>query len=148
VQRLPVRFLRSGAGIVSGLRRYAPMKPSRGTEWPPEVKAEITRLDGGRCVCERAGFPPEVVARCGGSLETDHVRKGGTGMKSESVVSNGVTLSAWCHRWKTENGKVARPKLLDWIAVRDGGCIHVDYVWGCSSCRRRSDPLTLSDVAG
>lgn len=126
------------------LRRYGPMKASRGTQWPPEVKGEITRLDGGRCVCERAGFPAEVVARCGGDLETDHVRKGGMGMKSDSVVSNGATLSAWCHRWKTDNGKVARPLLLDWIAKRSGDdCGHVDRNPSCVICIRRSDPLTV-----
>ena len=120
------------------------MKQSRGTEWPPEVKAEILRLDGHRCVCERAHFPPRVVGRCGGDLQVDHVRAShGTGMKSDSIVSNGATLSAFCHRWKTEHGKEARPLLLDWIAIRDGGCTHVEPVWGCSSCQRRSDPLTV-----
>ncbi len=126
------------------LRRYAPMKPSRGTEWPPEVRAEITRLDGGRCVCDRAGFPFEVVARCGGDMQLDHVRASGAiGMKSRSTVDNGATLSAWCHRWKTEHGKEARPLLLDWIARRSGECQHVDPVFGCSSCARRTDPLTV-----
>ena len=123
------------------LRRYAPIRPSLGTRWPPEVRAEITRLDGGRCVCERAGFPPEVVARCGGSLETDHVRaSGAVGMKSRSTVDNGATLSAECHRWKGLNGRIARPLLLDWIDRRSGSCTHVDPVWGCSSCRVRMDP--------
>lgn len=129
------------------MRRYSPIAKSRGTTWPPEVKAEITRLDGHRCVCERAMFPPEVVARCGGSLETDHVRAShGVGMKSESTVANGATLSAFCHAWKTDHGKVARPLLLDWIERRTGGCTHVDVVWGCSSCARRADPLTLPAV--
>lgn len=117
------------------------MAKSRGTEWPPEVRAEIERLDGGRCVCVRAGFPVEVVAKCGGDRQLDHVRAShGIGIKSRSTVDNGVILSAWCHRWKTEHGKVARPLLLDWIARRDGSCTHVDPVFGCPSCARRAVP--------
>ena len=126
------------------MRRYAPIKPSLGTRWPPEVKAEISRLDGGRCVCERAGFPPRVVGRCGGDLQTDHVRAShGIGMKSESTVANGATFSAFCHAWKTSNGREARPLLLDYIARRSGECDHVDPVYGCPSCRRRADPLSV-----
>jgi len=127
------------------LRRYSPIAKSRGTVWPPEVRAEVERLDGHRCVCERAGFPPEVVARCGGiDVQLDHVRAShGIGMKSRSTVDNGALLSAWCHRWKTDNGKVARPLLLDWIARRTGECTHVEPVFGCPSCARRADPLTV-----
>ena len=121
------------------LRRYSPIAKSLGTRWPPEVRAEITRLDGGRCVCERAGFPAEIVARCGGSLETDHVRgSGAIGMKSRSTLDNGVTLSAFCHRWKTDHGNEARPLLLDWIERRTGSCTHVDPVPACDSCARRT----------
>jgi len=120
------------------------MKASRGTEWPPEVRSEVNRLDGGRCVCERAGFPPEVVARCGGDIQLDHVRaSGGISMKSRSTVDNGALLSAWCHRWKTDNGKVARPLLLDWIAKRSGSCVHVDPVFGCLGGCNRADPMQL-----
>lgn len=129
------------------LRRYSALKPSRGTVWPPEVRAEVERLDGGRCVCERAGFPTEVVAACTGDLQLDHVRAShGIGMKSRSTVDNAVLLSATAHRWKTNHGREARPLLLDWIDRRTGGCVHVDPVFGCVSCARRSDPLTLREV--
>lgn len=120
------------------LRRYAPMKASSGTTWPPDVRAEIGRLDGHRCVCARAGFPLEVIARCGGSLEIDHVRaSGGIQMKSRSTVDNGATLSSFCHRWKTEHGKEARPLLLDWIVRREFDCGHVDPHWDCENCWAR-----------
>lgn len=102
------------------MRRYTSLRPSRGTTWPPEVRAEIVRLDGGYCVCARAGFPPEIVAICRGfNIELDHVRAGGTGMKSPSTVDNGVCLSNTCHRWKTEHGRDARPLLIDWIRKRN-----------------------------
>src|SRR5258706_8523707 len=120
------------------LRRYTEMKPSRGTLWPPEVRAEITVLDGGRCVCRRAKFPEEVIARCGGQIELDHVRAGGTGMKSESTVENRVSLSSWCHRWKTEHGREARPLLLDRIPRRTPDCSHVDRNPSCGVRTRRS----------
>ena len=127
------------------LRRYSPIAASRGTQWPPEVRAEIERLDGHHCVCARAGFPLEVIARCGGDTQLDHVRAShGIGMKSRSTVDNGVLLSAWCHRWKGENGREARPLLLDWIARRSDDCQHVDIVSQCPSCRRRMDPLTVT----
>lgn len=122
------------------------MKPSRGTTWPPEVRAEVERLDSYRCVCARAGFPPDVIARCSGiDVQLDHVRAShGTGMKSPSTVANGTLLSSHCHRWKTEHGKEARPLLLDWIARRSADCGHVDPVFACSSCQSRP---VLSDTA-
>lgn len=98
------------------LRRYTPLRPSIGTTWPPRVRQAILARDLGRCVCARAGFPLEVIGRCSGTpVELDHVRAGGMGMKSESTVSNGVCLSADCHRWKTENGRTARPLLIAYI---------------------------------
>lgn len=99
------------------LRRYTPMRKSAGTRWPPEVRLAIVHRDKGRCVCARAGFPLEVIARCPGyPVELDHVRAGGMGLKSRSTVDNGVCLSAWCHRWKTENGREARPLLLAYLS--------------------------------
>jgi hypothetical protein len=103
------------------LRRYQPLKPSRGTQWPRDVRATIVARDGGRCVCARAGFPLEVIARCPVyPVELDHVRaSGGISMKSRSTVDNGVCLSGPCHRWKTANGRTARPLLLAYIAQRE-----------------------------
>jgi hypothetical protein len=133
---------------MSGLRRYAPMRQSRGTEWPPEVRAEIERLDDHHCVCARAGFPLEVIARCGGDSQVDHVRAShGIGMKSRSTVDNGVVLSAWCHRWKTEHGREARPLLLDWIARRTGDCGHVEPSFGCPGPCNRADPMQMRETA-
>ena len=131
------------------LRRYAGIKPSRGTQWPPEVRREVERLDGHRCVCERAGFPPEVVARCGGiDVQLDHVRAShGMGMKSRSTVDNAVLLGSWAHKWKTEHGREARPLLLDWIAKRSGACQHVDPVFGCLGGCNRADPMQMVETA-
>jgi hypothetical protein len=127
------------------IRRYSPMKASAGTRWPDDVRRDAERLDGHRCVCERAGFPAEVVARCGGDLQLDHVRAShGIGMKSESTVANAATLSAFCHAWKTEHGRQARPLLLDYIERRSGSCSHVDPVWGCTGGCNRADPMQLS----
>lgn len=108
-----------GIGVVPmTLRRYAPIKPSRGTTWPWLDARVITVRDAGRCVASTAGFPADVLERCQTvPVEKDHVRaSGGIGMKSESRHWNGVLLCPPCHRWKTENGKAARPLLLDYLA--------------------------------
>jgi len=95
------------------LRRYAPMKQSRGTVIPAELRIAVHRRDAG-CVGERAGFP---VAEHFGGLELDHVRAShGIGMKSETTRDNLVSLCGSCHRWKTENGREARPLLLAYLS--------------------------------
>lgn len=99
------------------IRRYAPMKPSRGTTWPYLDARVIATRDGGRCVAHTAGFPASVLERCMTTpTDKDHVRaSGGIGMKSRSTYDNGVLLCPPCHRWKTENGRVARPLLLRYL---------------------------------
>lgn len=96
------------------IRRYSPMKPSRGTVIPALVRLEVHQRDNG-CVGYRLGWPGEHATR----LELDHVRVGGIGMKSESLPSNLVALCLECHRWKTEHGREARPQL---IAYLEGVC--------------------------
>lgn len=114
------------------IRRYAPMEPSRGTVIPPEVRAQVIRRDV-RCVCDRAWFPTAVVQACSGPPEIDHVRAShGMGMKSETTPSNLVLLSGSCHRWKTANGREARPLLLRYLASKEH--THVEPVPGCRDC--------------
>ncbi len=89
------------------------MKTYPGTRIPPVVRAKVLARDLG-CVAVRAGFTDH---RCFGGWELDHVRaSGGLGMKSPSEPSNLVTLCALAHREKTENGRIWRPKLLDYLA--------------------------------
>ncbi len=95
------------------LRRYAPMKPSRGTTIPPALRIEVLNRDQG---CAGFGRLP---GPCGSPLELDHVRAShGIGMKSETTAANLVTLCGEHHRWKTSNGREARPIL---IAYLEGG---------------------------
>jgi len=95
------------------LRRYAPMKPSRGTVWPTEESEAIYVRDRGRCVAPIAGFQGD----CWGAVERDHVRAShGMGMKSESSRRNGVLLCAVHHAHKTVHGREDRPKLLAYLA--------------------------------
>lgn len=95
------------------LRRYAPIKPYKGTVWPADVRAEIEARDPW-CVGPVVGMPGE----CYGTPELDHVRaSGGIGMKSRSTADNGVRLCGGHHRLKTEHGKEWRPKLLDYLAA-------------------------------
>lgn len=93
------------------LRRCAPMKPSRGTVIPPEIRAAVRDRDRG-CVGPRAGM----LGPCWGGLEQDHVRAShATGMKSASELGNLVLLCAVHHRYKTNHGREVRPLLLAYI---------------------------------
>lgn len=98
------------------LRRYDPMKVSRGTPIPLAIRREVMERDHASCVCYAARFPQEVIVDCAGPIELDHVRAShGMGMKSETTASNLVCLSGSCHRWKTANGRLARPLLLRYL---------------------------------
>lgn len=112
------------------LRRYAPIAKSAGTQIAADIRVQVRARDR-YCVCDRAGFPIEVQERCRQNYtepEMDHVRaSGGLGIKGPSTLSNLVMLSGWCHRWKTEHGKTARPLLLDYLErVADPHAAHVD----------------------
>jgi len=117
------------------LRRYAPLSASAGTSIPLSIRHAVLDRDRG-CVCIPAGFPAEVQAHCPGwPVELDHVRAShGIGMKSESTIANLVCLSAWCHRWKTEHGKTARPLLLAYLERIDNP--HAAHVDPCPECPR------------
>jgi hypothetical protein len=121
------------------------MKPSLGTRIPTPMRLRVLHRDQrvtGGCV-GFGRFPTE----CAGPLECDHVRASGAiGMKSTTCDCNLVALCGTCHRYKTENGKVARPILLNYLAQFAYGphvdrcpsapnCCHVDPVFGC--CERR-----------
>jgi 5-methylcytosine-specific restriction endonuclease McrA len=97
------------------IRRYAPVKPSRGTVIPYDLRLDVLHRDElatGGCV----GFGRFPVA-CSGPLELDHVRaSGGMGMKSRTAADNLVSLCGNCHRYKTAYGRQARPVLLDYLA--------------------------------
>ena len=125
------------------MRRYAPLKPSRGTVIPTPMRLQVLQRDqrkAGGCV----GFLRFAVD-CAGPLEVDHVRAShGMGMKSVTCPCNLVSLCGSCHRYKTEHGKDARPVLLRYLEQFNYGehteghletdCGHVDPVFGC--CER------------
>ena len=93
------------------MRRYTPLKPSRGTVIPAEVRVAVHLRDQG-CVGRLLGWPHDHTS----ALELDHVRaSGGMGMKSPSTADNLVALCGECHRWKTEHGRTARVELVDYL---------------------------------
>jgi hypothetical protein len=103
------------------VRRYTPLKSSRGTVIPPEMKLFVFRRDVG---CVGFGVLPEF---CLGGLEPDHVRAShAIGMKSTTCPCNLVALCSKHHRYKTEHGKEVRPILLDYLAQFNYG----DHVEG------------------
>lgn len=93
------------------LRRYASMKPSRGTVIPPSVRIVVMARDRS-CVGPKVGMPGD----CFGQLELDHIRVASFGGKSPSVPQNLAALCSVHHRVKTLAGREWRPKLLDYIA--------------------------------
>lgn len=93
------------------LRRYAPLKPSRGTVIPASLRLIVLQRDNG-CVGPRVGMPGD----CGGALELDHVRAShGIGMKSPTEAGNLATLCGFHHRLRTEHGRTWRPVLLAYL---------------------------------
>jgi 5-methylcytosine-specific restriction endonuclease McrA len=93
------------------LRRYAPMKESRGTVIPPGLRVQVFARDRG---CIGFGLLP---GDCAGPLELDHVRAShGIGLKSATTSENLVSLCGSHHRWKTEHGREARPLLLEYLS--------------------------------
>jgi hypothetical protein len=115
------------------LRRYQAMKPSRGTVWPPDVREAAYALHRG-CLGPRVGMPKP----CMGEIELDHIRAGGTSLKSRSTLDNAASLCGLHHRLKTEQGRTWRPLLIDLVdRLVSGDCGHVDPVFGCSGpCQR------------
>lgn len=92
------------------LRRYAPIKESRGTVIPADLRIRVLSRDQG-CV----GFG-RLPGSCAGPLELDHVRAShGMGMKSRTETDNLVSLCGTHHRWRTEHGREGRPILLAYL---------------------------------
>ena len=93
------------------MRRRTSLRSSLGTRWPPDVRAAAYVRDRG-CIGPRVGMPDV----CLGSVELDHVRaSGAVQRKSRSTLDNAATLCARHHDQKGRDGRVWRPKLLDWI---------------------------------
>lgn len=103
------------------------MKPSRGTVWPTEVRVHVATHQPW-CLGPSLGMPGD----CAGGSELDHVRVGGTGMKSQSVATNAARLCSVHHWLKTREGRTWRPRLLVVIAQ-----FHAE----CARCQRESIEL-------
>jgi len=101
-----------------GMRRYSPIPKSRGTVWPPEVRAHVREHQSG-CIGPLAGM----LGHCDQGIELDHIRAShGTGMKSDSIATNAAQLCGWHHRMKTDGGKTWRPRLIDVVRSLTRGC--------------------------
>jgi hypothetical protein len=123
------------------VRRRTPLKPSRGTVWPDDVREHVREHQRG-CIGPLAGM----LGHCSPGTELDHIRAShGVGMKSESVASNAAQLCAWHHDMKTREGRRWRPVLLDvnrWLAGDCASCRaerepehpHVEFAFGCPEC--------------
>ena len=102
---------------MAAMRRMSELKPSTGTRWPAVVREHIAEHQHG-CLGPLVGMP----GACWGGLELDHVRRGGMGMKSQSVATNGARLCSWHHSIRTREGRTWRPRLLSEIARLHGAC--------------------------
>jgi hypothetical protein len=90
--------------------KRSPMRHSAGTVIPLAVRRLVEERDQ-ECVIAR--FWPHV---CGGRPELDHVLNGGLGRKGPSTPGNLIRCCSVGHQWKTENSRIARPKLLAYLA--------------------------------
>lgn len=118
------------------LRRRTPLKPSRGTEWPRDVRAQAYALMP-RCIGPLVGMPEP----CFGGLELDHIHgRGALGMKGDGVLSNAARLCVVHHDEKGLHGSTWRPRLVEFVgqlmaaAGLGGHEAHVDPVNGCEAC--------------
>ena len=129
------------------MRRYAALKPSRGTTIPGDMRRRVLDRDyhanrsSAGCVLQF-----RVVHTCAGARELDHVRAShGTGMKSVTCDCNLVSLCSVAHRIKTEHGKDVRPVLLDYLDtfgygehveghIAEPEHPHVEFAFGCPEC--------------
>lgn len=93
------------------MRRYAPLRQSLGTVIPLAVRNAVRVRDGG-CVGPLVGM----ALPCKGGIELDHVRAShAMGRKSETTVTNLVSLCNFHHLVRTEYGRIWRPRLVDYI---------------------------------
>lgn len=101
------------------------MKLSRGTVWPPEVRAHVYTHQHA-CIGPLAAMP----GRCDTGDELDHIRaSGAVGMKSKSIATNGARLCHWHHAMKTDAGKTWRPRLLDVVRSLFRDCAACSEEW-------------------
>lgn len=121
------------------LRRMTPLKASRGTEWPRDVRAAAYALMP-RCIGPLVGMP----LLCAGGLELDHVRASGAlSAKSRSTLDNAARLCVQHHREKESHAREWRPKLVAFVAdlLERAGLSHASHVDPCG------DPACPAAVA-
>jgi hypothetical protein len=112
------------------VRRYAPLKQSRGTTWPVEVREAARERDGG-CIGPLVGMP----GACFGGIELDHIRASGAiGMKSRSTLDNAASLCAAHHPLKTREGRKWRPLLIEYVDFMASRVDHDAHVDRCPEC--------------
>ena len=109
----------------------------------PTQAITIFARDGG-CLAPRLGG---TVMDCWGRLRIEHVKRESRmgkrgdllGTLCEGHTEPGMRAGyVWCT--DARNRQAMREYLID---IEDGSCTHVDPVFGCPSCIRRSDPLTV-----
>lgn len=113
----------------------------------PAQAAAVFARDGG-CLAPRLGG---TAMDCWGRLRIEHVKR------EPRMGRRGDLLGTLC-QGHTEDGARAgycwatdarnRQAMREYLLAIEGECSHVERTEGCQSCMRRTDPLTLSDVAG
>jgi len=86
----------------------------------PETRDLVLRRDRG-CIASRIGMPGICGSQFGPSpypaLEIDHVNNAGLGKRGPSIPENLVTLCGLHHRVKTEQGRIWRPKINEYLGT-------------------------------
>ena len=86
----------------------------------PELFEALVARDGG-CIAWRLGFATECGSQFGPGrvvIEVDHVRTGGMGRRGPSTLANTVLLCGLHHRVKTDNARLWRAAIDDYMRER------------------------------
>lgn len=87
------------------------------------ARAVLDRDKG--CVASRVGMPGRCGTQFGVSdkfnIELDHVNTSGLGKRGPSIPENLVSLCGLHHRMKTEQARIWRPRLNEYLAGFYGG---------------------------
>lgn len=84
-----------------------------------EVRLSVLKRDSG-CISAKIGMPGLCGTQFGPSpnpnLELDHVNGSGMGKRGPSIAENLVTLCGLHHRMKTEQARIWRPKINEYLS--------------------------------
>ena len=84
--------------------------------WRRKPEDKVTDEVAHRVLARDRGCVMRNVSACDGHIELDHVDNGGMGKRGPSTSDNLVSLCSSHHRFKTENARLVRPLLREYLS--------------------------------